>query len=438
LRKTVILKASNSFSDKVFRIMGDTVKTRLMSRLVAGRKAAIGLLGAGGLFFSCSAGEFKNARTNLSEQADGSGPQSASGLANPDGDKRSEAAGDADATAIPPQPITGAYLVCAEIDLTTSEDPLAAQLKSQVKPDEAGIACGVHDKKGKKLSGDVALSGAQVSYSDGSSRNTKLSEAPGDSAWHGSFVESKTKTLTIKTISVGGEIDGENFSVEIATPSGGEINAAPSHTLFTTQALFAISPADLLPPVFKLIDILTFSGLTGADEACASAALAADLPGAQWAAIMVSEASKNLTQRITLSMPIRNVKGDLIADYSEGDTIGSLSMLKLAPSMDEHGNLVGEGPDTTRAWTGLAAGGTGVPELGGTCADWTNNTSTAIATVGSVAKPDLWLSDGTKSCSDSAHLLCISQPVVGAPSGDEMQVPASVKWQSSTEISILK
>jgi hypothetical protein len=171
-----------------------------------------------------------------------------------------------------------------------------------------------------------------------------------------------------------------------------ECTAAQSVQVFVTSARFK---ADL-------------GGLTGADDACTSAAAAAGLSGS-WTA-WLSDSTTDARDRI-LESEYQLLDGTVVANDLADLTDGAL----LAPiNLDESGTPVSENPFL---WTGTQPDGTGTND---TCSDWTDNTNSSIATQGdNTSAISTWTQLGsTAPCDFQRRLYCFADAAIDSTCDD--------------------
>lgn len=180
------------------------------------------------------------------------------------------------------------------------------------------------------------------------------------------------------------------------------INTAPvlRHTIFVTSFQNTIITDSTFPPPEGMI-----GSLEGADWNCTWAAYIAGLIS-QWDGYQIvykavmSGPGINVKDRISVTAPVYNIHGDLVATSSADIWDGSLQNPIL---YDQSGTAV---VTPYQAWTGSFSNGTAT---GNTCGSWNTQGSVIYGTVGDVrSKTGSWLAATSRTCNLSARLYCIS------------------------------
>jgi hypothetical protein len=185
--------------------------------------------------------------------------------------------------------------------------------------------------------------------------------------------QSASATTAVETTSATSE--GED-ATSGATSTGG---VADSHTIF-------VSSADIGGD---------FGSLAVADDFCTELANGARL-GGSWRAVL-SDSTAHARDRITISGPIRNTMGELIAE-SSGDLWDGFIAAPIRYT--ELGDEFLASP-----FTGTLADGT----AGANCNDWTagGGASGVVGDAGYAS--EVWIDSGSGNCGQSAPFYCISQ-----------------------------
>lgn len=157
-------------------------------------------------------------------------------------------------------------------------------------------------------------------------------------------------------------------------------SSAMKHVAFSTMTQYA--PGDL-------------GGLTGADAKCQERADAVQL-GGTYKAILSSD-TEDAASRITISGPVYNTAGQLVANDAADLWDGT-----IAASLVYSETGLFWGPTVV---TGSTAAGT---KTGDTCSNWTSTTGTARYGLSSATTSD-WISFNEDSCEMVRALYCISQ-----------------------------
>lgn len=140
-------------------------------------------------------------------------------------------------------------------------------------------------------------------------------------------------------------------------------------------------------------------GLVGADEKCATAASAAELPGTFLA--YLSTATADAPDRMTGTGPWFRTDGT--------KAFNNKANLSTQPAVGidrtENGDKLSE---TNSVWTGTSQGGTA---SGADCAAWTSNSALERGTMGGVGTTTGWAQDSglTFECNVGRHLYCFQQ-----------------------------
>jgi len=154
-----------------------------------------------------------------------------------------------------------------------------------------------------------------------------------------------------------------------------------------------------------------FNGVTGADDACAAAATAANLSRDYMA--IISDDNYNAKDRLTnlnINNPVYVVDGSgnttlivaAASDLWDADTTNILNLINRTAA----GNILSD----VKIWTGSDIDGTLSPS---NCNDFSSNESdgSVVGDYGDNSKTDgQWLASGTGvTCNNTYHLYCISQ-----------------------------
>jgi hypothetical protein len=246
------------------------------------------------------------------------------------------------------------------------------------------------------FAGGVRVTGGLVTFFDGT---TNLGTAPirhiGDTNTYGA-------TLAVTTLAAGNHpitavyAGSTAYAASTSSATNETITAGGHHVLFVTASSYYIVPDTSVPP-----NLPAFGGIGAADWIVTNEAFQAGLlpnwnpntDAALYHAI-VSISGNNAADRIPISGPIYNVKGDLIAtskaDLWDGslahaiayDSMGGAAMQQLAV-------LTGSSP--TGQWSGTSAGALDNPSTNFTAGDATSAIGLWIDSVSAVASNAVWL-----------------------------------------------
>ncbi|MFO0599900.1 MAG: DUF1554 domain-containing protein [Myxococcaceae bacterium] len=194
--------------------------------------------------------------------------------------------------------------------------------------------------------------------------------------------------------------------------------SSPSWTAFSTTGCDQVLPLicleqshSPLPPTpgapkAVFITSLTFTGnlggLAGADQKCATAAAAANLPGTFKA--WLSSGSTSALSRFTVEGPWEQ-RSQLDGNILTFRNRANLQTTPLAQlTVNEQGS---SSQFTTYVWTGTAAGGA---SSGNDCNGWTSASSAGVGSYGDgSARSTNWTAFSTTGCDQPLALLCIQQ-----------------------------
>jgi hypothetical protein len=327
-----------------------------------------------------------------------------------------------DAQADQPVPVSGTYLTCVSLEKSETY---------HVGADSSVFGCDVKTGAGDRVSIVPEKSTIRLVLGNGETlapviAAAKMSEAP----FQVFFSVSKTVADTIKMIGLstvtkeGSPLELEQsfilkhisdpeylaanyFSGILYDAIGGNqnhlppkeqklapITAAMKHLMFATQKVYSANV-----------------GVAGADKICDTAGKRVD-PKREWLAIL-STSTRNARDRFTISGPVHNVMGELLAQDSAGFWSGTLA---AEPKYTEFGQDLDEyivkalGYKMSRAWTGSKADGT-YNAAKGTCLDWTVDAFEIGAGIGKSNSTDSQWIDKTEDvpCNHLGRFYCISR-----------------------------
>jgi hypothetical protein len=350
------------------------------------------------ILFACSSGQFNTGGSNGTSTSKNADTQSVNALDN----EANAPDSDGPALATPPQVITGAYLVCAQIQPQGDTDPVASDLAGKVNSETIGYGCGLQNDDGTKNSAKVEIKESKLVYQDKTEEIVAFSPAPQASRWHISFVLSKSKAQEIASIVISGTINDNPFGGGTTPlPPESDPSLRDFHLAFVTSSGF-------IPGVSE-----GFIGLDGADQKCAQIAFAANVRAESWRAILTNSTIP-LTDRIIVTKPIKNIRGDIVFNIGTGKLLFE-SNLSIPLNTDELGRPIPTSNDddddaADGVWTGISDGNGLVAKKDGACDNWNSNKDSSKGSTGQVDGIDRgWLSKSEISCATPQRLYCISQ-----------------------------
>ncbi|MGE4234617.1 MAG: hypothetical protein AB7F43_14960, partial [Bacteriovoracia bacterium] len=203
----------------------------------------------------------------------------------------------------------------------------------------------------------------------------------------------------------------------------GEFWQSTSGNLYACQGTNAVSfskNVTSIPPEVQYIFATSsqyapnFGALTNADSYCQTAADAGSITsslGLTWKAL-ISNSTTDAKDRVTISGPVYNTAGILVANDSSDMWDGTLT---AAVNYDQNGTLISSQQHTH---TGFFT--SGLKNTSYNCSDWSTNGSGVPATLGHAGATSNWtgtyIPGGGWNCSYPARLFCISADT--APQGD--------------------
>jgi hypothetical protein len=145
----------------------------------------------------------------------------------------------------------------------------------------------------------------------------------------------------------------------------------------------------------------SFGGPAGADAICLARAKSAGRGGA-WKAI-ISDATVDARDRVSIVKPIRSTSGQLVAQSASDLWDG---VIANPVGHDEAGTPI---TSPVRVWDGTRDNGTKYPNPQSHCNGWSTTDPTYWGEYGRLDSTTLWIDDQAQSCNKDARLYCISQ-----------------------------
>jgi hypothetical protein len=302
---------------------------------------------------------------------------------------------DESVTAVPPQIVTGAYLVCSTLDQTDA-NAMADMPTGFPAASQDVYSCGIQTSEREK---HPAIASFQVLTlqcgGEPSTMDPGMMEAPAASIWSVFFQIPKTRACKLESIHVEVEINGTMVTME--TKIAGKAMPMPPptyHIMFVTNAVY---PTGTAYP-------LGFNSIETADQICTDAAAKGGVTNfkSAWKAII---SSKTIDAKIHISIyaDVYNTKMEKL--YETGAIWSKL----LANVLDENNVLMNTDDGVqTKVWTASKDDGR---RSDSTCNNWTANGDNIDAAAGDLGSfsSNNWISAENKKCDQELHLYCMSQ-----------------------------
>jgi len=327
-----------------------------------------------------------------------------SDLSGSENDRKEYAADeyDEDVTAIPPQIVTGAYLVCSSVDPGDSET-MAEMTEGFPQASHSIISCGIQTQSRTKHPAKTQFGSVSITC-EGASESSELNTvaAPDTSKWHIFGEYPQSDGCVIQSISASITIEGRGISLETKiTDDSTEMPPPAYHLMFVTSK--AYPTGEPYPD--------GFNDLKSADQLCADHAKLEDITSfsQNWKAVLSSTAEK-ARDRIEIFEDVYSVNMGLL--YKSGKFWSKMmnpihDEANLSYGVDNDG-MTGEDQEFFYVWTGIKDSGDRDPD---NCDDWQTNEGNFASKHGDLNIFDgkEWIADDKSQCDQSLRLYCISQ-----------------------------
>jgi hypothetical protein len=303
---------------------------------------------------------------------------------------------DPSVTAVPPQVVTGAYLVCATVDQSNTSE--MAEMPAGFPAEKQEVySCGIQTTERKKHPAQALFQTLELTCAGDNSRWTPTMIAAAQSSSWGLFFEVPiSRACTIESININVDINGSEVNLETKITDVKKSMPPPKyHVIFVTGAVHATGVA--YPAGFNSVQ--------AADQLCVDAAAKGSVTNfvSDWKA-MISGKNVSVKDRINIYADVYNTKMDVV--FTSGMIWSGLkanlyneNIISLALDDDI---------EDSKVWTSTKSDGT---SSSSTCSDWSKGTDNIDAQAGDLSKFDssAWISSDSIACDEKAHLYCISQ-----------------------------
>lgn len=304
---------------------------------------------------------------------------------------------DSAVTAVPPQMVTGAYLVCAPV--SSADTQAMNELPETLAPTENKIySCGIQTIDRLRHPAQTSITEVQVQCANEEDIwPPEMVAASPASTWNAYFQVPMARTCEVERILVEVVINGENVRMETKLSDPTMPMPPPNyHLLFVTSEVYGIGKDGI-------------SGSESADKFCSN--LAKDSPitsfNAKWKAIL-SDEQNSVKSRVTITQNVLSTAEQMPTLF---DITSSSSFWKgiHAAVATETGALLSDSEEI-RVWTGSKDDGNKSDK---TCQNWTSGKAGDSGKFGKATEVNSgdWIAKGDVGCDQKLRLYCISQPL---------------------------